>query len=90
MDDGSHPVAEGHRLTPPKTTPLEEVPIQVAGTLEHIVGQLDILTQVGVVNDHNYPVLIVQKYLQMVHTCDAEREISRVQYRNNFLCAPLH
>ena len=35
-------------VTPPKTAPLEEVPLQVAGTLEHIVGQLDILTQVGV------------------------------------------
>ncbi len=34
-------------VTLPKTAPLEEVPIQVAGTLEHIVGQLDILTQVG-------------------------------------------
>lgn len=36
----------------PKTTPLErrEIPTQLATTLEHIVGQLDVLTQVS--NNH--------------------------------------
>ena len=34
--------------TPPQTTPLEQMTMspQLANTLEHIVGQLDILTQV--------------------------------------------
>ena len=34
---------------PPLTTPLErrDIPPQLSMTLEHIVGQLDVLTQVG-------------------------------------------
>ena len=48
--DGSHDPRVGG-ATHSQTTPLEQMtmPPQLANTLEHIVGQLDILTQVRII-----------------------------------------
>lgn len=53
MDKATRSEARNPRQPPthveaPLTTPLErrEIPAQLATTLEHIVGQLDVLTQV--------------------------------------------
>ena len=49
MGDGLGGIPAGQ---PPLTTPLErrDIPPQLSMTLEHIVGQLDVLTQVCYVN----------------------------------------
>ena len=46
--EARHPGQLPNQVEAPLTTPLErrEIPAQLATTLEHIVGQLDVLTQV--------------------------------------------
>ena len=46
--EARHPGQVNNQTERPMTTPLErrEIPAQLASTLEHIVGQLDVLTQV--------------------------------------------
>lgn len=61
-----------HPMGGPQTTPLEQMtmPPQLASTLEHIVGQLDILTQVKSKSVTCMIVYIMYAHLWAIFVCN--------------------
>ncbi len=66
--EARHPGQPPNQVEAPLTTPLErrEIPAQLATTLEHIVGQLDVLTQV----DHGLLFNVLQGCLDALDPCN--------------------